>query len=148
MKKKTILLFFVLSLILISFYYYAIRFRQQNNSAVISFYDENYKETAEILKKLVENKKNNPILNYNYAASQYKLKNYDETINIYNTLLTDNKNVNNLLKSEIYYNLGNVYFLKNDFDDCKNRKRTAFLGILTFFNFSPANAIVIWILFK
>ena len=69
-----------------------IYFKQKNNSAIDYFKSEDYMSSSRLLKSLIDKKKNDILLNYNYAATKYKLFNYDDAIEIYNIML-NSKNV-------------------------------------------------------
>ena len=113
-KTKAVLLF-VFCFLLISSYYFFIHSKQMNNSAVFDFNDERYKESSEIFRKLANEKKGNFTFTYNYASSLYKLNDLDESLVLYNRLL-DYKDVNNTDKAGIYYNIRNIYFLKDEYN--------------------------------
>ena len=86
MKKNIIFLLVFIIVLLFSLYYIMIYFRQKNNSAVDSFMNEDYITSSRLFKKLVDNKKKDIVLNYNYAATKYKLFNYDDAVELYKNL--------------------------------------------------------------
>ena len=126
MKKNIAFLLVVSIVLLFSLYYFMIYFKQKNNNALDYFKSEDYISSSRLLKSLIDKKKNDILLNYNYAATKYKLFNYDDAIDIYNAML-NNTNIDDLLKSEIYFNLGNIYFLKNNNDMAIENYKTALI---------------------
>ena len=127
MKKLNFFVLIIFLFILIGFYYYSVNFRQQNNSAIAMYSSGYYKKTSEMLKVLVDNKKDNIVLKFNYAASMYKNFDYDKAIEIYNNLLINSKILDDITKSEIYYNLGNAFFLKDEYEIALDNYKTALI---------------------
>jgi len=126
MKKNVFFLLIVSMVLLFSLYYCMVYFKQKNNKAIEFFNSEDYISSSRLLKALIDKKKNDMLLNYNYAATKYKLFNYDDVIDIYNGML-NSKNIDDILKSELYYNLGNIYFLKNDNDMAIENYKTSLI---------------------
>ena len=113
-NKTKVFLLFIFCLLLISSYYICVHYKQVNNFAVFNFNDQKYKESSNAFKQLVKIKKDNFFVKYNYAASLYKLNDLDDSLELYNKLL-NYKNIDNINKAELYFNIGNIFFLKDEY---------------------------------
>lgn len=135
MNKFKIFSFLMFTLAMIVSYNYFVNIKKINNQAVEEFQKGNFKYSEAEFKKMLKTKTDNYILKFNYANLKYKISDYEEALEIYEKLLQDNK-INNLEKSEIYYNIGNIYFLYDDYD-----RALAYYKLALFLNPNDADAM-------
>ena len=99
---------------LIGVFHYGINLQRVNNIAVADFRNRDFSLALKQFEYLIDQKTKNYILNFNYANTKYKLNSYDDAVLIYESMIKSSK-VSNSDKSEAYYNLGNIYFLKEEY---------------------------------
>jgi len=123
MTKIKFAVLLILSLCILLIYHFVISIKKENNYAVIDFQVENFKEALSKFKGLIVKRNKNYILKFNYANAELKFGNYEKAAEIYEKLLQNN-NIGIILKSEIYYNLGNIYFLEEDYEKALSYYKT------------------------
>ncbi|MDD5020876.1 MAG: hypothetical protein PHR82_01920 [Endomicrobiaceae bacterium] len=128
MNKFKIFVFLILTFVMVISYNYFISIKKINNRAVEELKNGNFKDFETEFKKMLKRKTDDYILKFNYANLKYKISNYEEALAVYEKILQEGK-INNLEKSEIYYNIGNIYFLYDDYDKAlEYYKLTLFLN--------------------
>lgn len=86
-----------------------------------SFARGEYLEAADLYRKLLEKKPNDPLLNYNYGSASYKNNLFDEAIDSLNKALqTDDLEI----QARAYYNKANAHYKKGAESKEVNKQRT------------------------
>ncbi|TGN14562.1 VWA domain-containing protein BatB [Leptospira ilyithenensis] len=88
------------------------------SEGVNDYRTEKYKESKEKFQKAEEFIADDPRLKFNKAASDYKMGNFQESIEQNNEIIKDPKSSPEL-KSRAHYNNGNAYAKKNDYQNAQ-----------------------------
>jgi hypothetical protein len=115
MNKLKIFIFILSTVFMIGAYNYFISIKKINNRIADELKRGNFKDSETEFEKLLKKNKDNYILKFNYGNLKYKNSDYEESLNIYEKMLLRNE-INDAVKSEIYYNIGNIYFIYDDYD--------------------------------
>jgi len=115
MNKFKIFIFILSTFFMIGAYNYFISIKKINNKIADELKNGNFKDSEPELKKLLKKNEDNYILKFNYGNLKYKISDYEEALDIYEKMLREYE-INNTVKSEIYYNIGNIYFIYDDYD--------------------------------
>lgn len=94
-------------------------FRKCLNRVHAMIHEENYDEAFFIYDTLCKTAGSSPMLYYNHAGLCYQMKKYDTALIAYKKA-HDLTGAGSSLRQEIYYNIGNTYYMLNQFDKaCK-----------------------------
>ncbi|MDD4166445.1 MAG: tetratricopeptide repeat protein [Endomicrobiaceae bacterium] len=115
MNKLKIFIFILSTVFMIGAYNYFISIKKINNRIADELKRGNFKDSETEFEKLLKKNKDNYILKFNYGNLKYKNSDYEESLDIYEKMLREYE-INNTVKSEIYYNIGNIYFIYDDYD--------------------------------
>ncbi|MDD3064799.1 MAG: tetratricopeptide repeat protein, partial [Endomicrobiaceae bacterium] len=115
MNKLKIFIFILSTFFMIGAYNYFISIKKINNKIADELKNGNFKDSEPEFEKLLKKNKDNYILKFNYGNLKYKNSDYEESLDIYEKMLREYE-INNTVKSEIYYNIGNIYFIYDDYD--------------------------------
>lgn len=112
MKKVFLLLFILIVFLSVSFFF--IKNKQKDFREYSFLNNKNHEYILDILLNFADIRKQDYM--YEFHRNKHK-KNYDERIGLYTDFLSRNKKINEKFRAELCYELGNFYFLKNDFNN-------------------------------
>ncbi len=116
MKNRLILFFIVLLTAAAFFCFYIINFKHKTVIGTRLFTDNKSRENIiAVIKDFAYYKKQNPLLKMSKRNICFS-KNYDEEIKRFKNFLLKIPSFDNISKAEIFYNIANLYYLKQDYD--------------------------------
>lgn len=109
---------FTLVLLLILFIFtqwaYSDLSRKKTRKGIESYEQEQWDESSQYFQDALLDDPENPTGHFNIGSSQYKRKNYEESLKSYEKAMTT-QDIN--LKQKSYYNLGNTYYQMNKYQE-------------------------------
>ncbi|MDR3071166.1 MAG: tetratricopeptide repeat protein [Endomicrobium sp.] len=104
----------LLLLLLIFLLFFSLKDVSVNNKAVKHFNSGNFEIASNSLNKEIEKQPNNCAILNNAAGAEYKLNKFDEAQEKY-TMVLNSPNASDEVKFAAFYALGNIAYLKGDF---------------------------------
>lgn len=97
--------------------------RQRMHQGNLDFAEGNYEKSKSVYEEIYLQNTKNDIAAYNLAGAEYKMKNLDNAIRLYENGLMQSKDDN--IKEKMHYNLGNAYYEKGDMDKAVDNYKKA-----------------------